>query len=456
MKTRCIFALMALVGIVAPGTNAAPSDGDRRPPNIVFILADDLGYGDVGCYGCPDIRTPAIDRLAREGVRFTSFYSNGPECTPTRTALMTGRYQQRAPGMECAIGLGNVGRYDDAERLASVGRLGLPPEQNILAAGLSEAGYATFACGKWHLGYDAPFSPRRHGFDRYFGPLGGAVDYFYHCEPDGTAMLYEDDRPISREGYLTDLITETAKDWVRDRPPGRPFFLYVAYTAPHTPIQSPGPKPPARCTEEVWNLGDRPTYAAMVESMDRGIEELLDVLRQEQLEQDTLVIFCSDNGATKLGRNAPYSGTKGGLFEGGIRVPCVVRWPEVLPPSSVTEQPALTMDLTRSILRAAGVPPSKLEELDGIDILRLIEDKAPFRHRTLFWRQRRGTLTWRAVRDGALKYIEREDDAQRVEYLFDLQDDPQESRNLRADRPDEAARLHVLLRRWEQDVTNPQ
>lgn len=448
-----ISVFLAVLGLASPLVIAAPR-GDWPAPNIILILADDLGYGDVGCYGCPDIRTPAIDRLAREGVRFTSFYSNGPECTPTRTALMTGRYQQRVPGMECAIGLGDVGRYDDAERLAAAGNLGLPAEKNLLVRGLLQAGYRPAAFGKWHLGYRPPFAPLRHGFAEFFGPLGGAVDYFYHCEPDGTPMLYAGNGPVEREGYMTDLITEAATAFLHARPQDRPFFLYVAYTAPHTPIQAPGAKPPAPCSAEAWNEGDRAAYAAMVESMDRGIADLLEVLRQEQLEANTLVIFCSDNGGTSLGRNAPFSGGKGGLFEGGIRVPCIVRWPGVLPKNAVSDQTCITMDWTRSLLRVAGAPAEAVDGLDGVDILQMIEADAPIQERTLFWRQRRGARTWRAIRDGRLKYIEREDDGRRTDYLFDLIADPEETSNLLEEKPADAERLRKLLRRWEQEVAS--
>jgi len=182
------------------GADAAETARPRQP-TIVLILADDLGYGDLGCYGCTDTRTPVLDRLADEGVRFTNYYANAPECTPTRTALMTGRYQQRVGGLECAIGTGNVGRYDDAIRLAENRDLGLPPRQNVLIGSLKRAGYTCVGFGKWHLGYEPKFGPLHHGFDRFFGPLGGGVDYFYHGEWDGTHMLYENEKkvPITTE-----------------------------------------------------------------------------------------------------------------------------------------------------------------------------------------------------------------------------------------------------------------
>ena len=185
---------------------------NARRPNIVLIMADDLGYGDVGCYGSSDINTSAIDNLAAEGVRFTTFYANAPECTPTRTALLTGRYQHRVGGLECALGIGNVGRYDDAIRLRQTNNLGLPAKETSIARMLKSAGYTTAICGKWHLGYEEKFSPNHHGFDQAFYAIGGAMDYFGHIEPPPSNMhaLYLNGKPVRRNGYFTDLLTDEA------------------------------------------------------------------------------------------------------------------------------------------------------------------------------------------------------------------------------------------------------
>ena len=232
-KTAVLTALPAL-GADRPGLRRSK---DLIKPNIVLIMADDLGYGDVACYGCTDIRTPAIDSLAARGVRFTTFYANAPECTPTRTALLTGRYQHRVGGLECALGISNVGRYDDAIRLRETNDLGLPSRETSIARMLKNAGYKTAISGKWHLGYEPKFFPLEHGFDHWFGPVGGAVDYFHHCEYTGQPALYLNDQPVNREGYLTDLITDDAVRFIeRSRP--NPFFLYVAYTAPHWPMHA--------------------------------------------------------------------------------------------------------------------------------------------------------------------------------------------------------------------------
>jgi len=428
--------------------------GDTRNvqnPNIVLIMADDLGYGDLGCYGCTDIRTPAIDGLAAEGIRFTTFYANAPECTPTRTALLTGRYQHRVGGLECALGIGNVGRYDDAVRLRRTNDLGLPAEETSIARMLKDAGYATAICGKWHLGYEPKFFPLKHGFDYWFGPVGGAVDYFHHCEYTGQPALYLNDRPIEREGYLTDLITDEAVKFIQRRQ-NMPFFLYVAYTAPHTPYQGPDDKKPEPVPEADYNKGSRTTYAAMVERMDEGIGKILRTLEDDKVADNTLVIFMSDNGANKTGRNLPFSGYKGNLFEGGIRVPCIVKWPGVLAESVVSNQPCITMDFSRSIVRAARARPPRNRSFDGIDILRAAETNQPVQKRTLFWRARRADQTRKAVRDGSLKYICLREGDDVKEYLFDIERDPAEKDNLFNKQKEDVRKLRTLLENWEEKV----
>jgi N-acetylgalactosamine-6-sulfatase len=424
---------------------------NSRLPNIVLILADDLGYGDLGCYGCTDIRTPTIDRLANQGVRFTQFYANAPECSPTRTALMTGQYPQRAGGLECAIGFGNVGRYDHAIRLRADRQLGLPVKKSVLAGILKQAGYSTAVIGKWHLGYEPHFLPLKHGFDYAFGPLGGGVDYFHHCEPHGLHTLYGNDAPIKRDGYMTDLITREAVAFIKRQNIG-PFFLYVPYTAPHTPYQGPADKKDGHITEKDWNKGSRKIYAKMVECMDEGVGMILKALKEKGVDQDTLVIFASDNGANRTGCNAPFSGYKSGLFEGGIRVPCVIRWPGRLPEGVTTDLVGLTMDLTASMARIAGGKELKGHKFDGIDIIGQLEEKRPPKDRTVFWRARRGERTWRAVRDGNMKYLSRQEGKATEEYLFNLSDDPGEKTNLLNANSKQAHRLKALLAKWEAEV----
>jgi len=431
--------------------NRSSGSQNKPRPNIVLIMADDLGYGDVGCYGCRDIKTPAIDGLAADGVRFTTFYSNAPECTPTRTALLTGRYQHRVGGLECALGIGNVGRYDDAIRLRRTNDMGLPVEETSIARMLKDAGYSTAISGKWHLGYEPKFFPLRHGFDSSFGPVGGSADYFHHIEYTGEPVLYENDKLVKREGYMTDLITDEAVGFIQ-RKASKPFFLYVAYTAPHTPYQGPDDKKPEPVAEADYNKGSRETYAAMVERMDQGIGRILKGLDDAGLADNTLVIFMSDNGANKTGDNSPFSGYKGNLFEGGIRVPCIVKWPGVLARGAVSDQPCITMDFSRSIVGAAGAKPPAGRAFDGMDILRAAAANLPVQKRTLFWRARRALRTRKAVRDGSLKYICLHDGDDVKEYLFDLERDPVEKNNLLNEQPENVLRLKKLLQNWEQQV----
>jgi len=431
------------------GRQAAPT---ARRPNILLILADDLGYGDLSCYGARDVRTPHVDRLATQGVRFTQYYAAGAECTPTRTALFTGRYLQRAGGLECAIGTTNVGRYDDAIRLAEQHDLGLPVEQADLTRALKGAGYAMAVYGKWHLGYEKKFLPLRHGFEHFVGILGGHCDYFHHTEITGTHTLYENDRPVRRDEYMTDLITDESLRFLRRQDGQKPFFLYVSYTAPHSPYQGPTDRLPIPVPKEQWNRGPRSKYTEMLEVMDAGIGKLLKALEDKGLADDTLVLFVSDNGANRVGSNAPFAGHKSTLYEGGIRVPCIARFPGVLPRGATSDQPSITMDLTASIVRIAGGRAPKERPFDGMDLVRHVQTGARTFGRPLFWRARRGERTWRAVRDGTLKYLTCRDGEKLQEWLFDLARDPGEATSLLAERGDDVKRLRGLLAEWEQQV----
>lgn len=458
-----ILALFAALGLFATGSMcpAAGMPAEAERPNILFLLADDLGWADIGSYGATDISTPRLDRLARQGVRFTRFYANGPECTPTRTAFLTGRYQQRVGGLECAIGTGNVGRYDDAIRLAGQHELGLPASEWTLSRLLKAAGYSTALIGKWHLGYEDKFAPHHHGFDHTFFCVGGGMDYFHHVEdpPDYRPALYLNGLPVKRDGYFTDLVATDAVRWLKERSISKeksPFFLYVPFTAPHSPYQGPEDYlaqalPP---DSDRWRQGKANTgvYAAMIERMDQGIGRILDELEASGLASHTLVVFASDNGGTASARPTGLRGFKGSTFEGGIRVPCIARWPGVLPPGFEYPHAAATFDLTVSMARAAGVAPPKERPFDGVDILRFAAAKEAPPPRTLFWRQRRGDRTWRGVRDLVLKYVSETTGAAVVEYLFDLDADPGEKNNLISARSADAARLKAKLAAWEAEV----
>ncbi|HYF35068.1 MAG TPA: sulfatase-like hydrolase/transferase [Prosthecobacter sp.] len=421
-----------------------------RAPDVVLILADDMAYADLSCYG-GNTPTPNIDSLAREGVRLTRFYANAPECTPTRTALMTGRYPQRVGGMECALGTGNVGRYDDAIRLRQTHDLGLPVTENTLVRGLKAAGYRCVVSGKWHLGYEPKFSPVEHGFDASFGPNAGGVDYFHHSEWDGIPALFENGRAIKKDGYMTDLITDYAVAAIEKREAGHPLFLYVPYTAPHTPYQGPKDRKPEPLLEPVWNEGSVETYKAMMRSLDDGVGRILASLEKRGMKRETIVVFMSDNGGAKLGNSGPFSGTKGTLYEGGLRVPCLVRWPAGIDAGLTSDQTSVTMDFTHSVLRLAGALPAG-RKLEGMDILAHLAEKRPAIPRTLFWRYRRGESTWRAAMEGELKLIHQQNGGDLKRELFDLKEDAGEKSNLLSTRPKDVERLEALLQSWQADV----
>jgi N-acetylgalactosamine-6-sulfatase len=449
---------VVLCGVHATNSRA----GSSQKPDIVLIVADNLGHGDLSCYGCPDIQTPNIDRIAAAGVRFTNFYANGPECSPTRTALLTGRYQQRIPGLECALGTGNVGRYDDAIALAEKHQLGLPPKETILIPLLNQAGYRTVGLGKWHLGYEKHFLPPHHGFDYFLASLGGTIDYFYHNEPTGEPVLYENLKQVRRDRYFTDLITDGAVEFLRKQPADEPIFLYLPYTAPSAPFQHPDRKPDRpkvshKWDSKDWQQGDRDTLRLIIQRLDRGVGTVLETLESTGRANNALVIFCSDNGAYPIAAsNAPFRGYASELFEGGIHVACMARWPGRLPVGVVDDRHTMTFDLTASILAAAETTPPRNRPLDGIDVLGQIAAGEAPKPRTLFWRARRANRTWKAVRQGNLKYVWRQDGNQLDEYLFDLPKDPGETSNLIDTMPDSARRLKQELANWELDMARSQ
>jgi N-acetylgalactosamine-6-sulfatase len=431
--------------LMAASLGAAPATVDDRP-NIVLLYADDLGYGDLSSYGSTLSRTPAIDSLGQDGVRFTRFYAGSPECTPSRVALLTGRYPQRVGGLECAIGVGNVGRYDEAVWLRSRDELGLPAGEATLAQRLSVTGYDTAIFGKWHLGYDLErFGPRVHGFAEAFVALGGAFDYVTHREPDGSRHVWHNDKPFEGEGYFTDLVADRAIAWIGSR--DRPFFAYVPFTAPHNPYQGPGDGPEPL----PWKKKGPDTYRRMVEHLDRRVGDIVAAVDRLPSARNTLVIFVSDNGAVTPGSNAPLRGFKSQPWEGGLRVPCLLRWPAVIPAGRVTEQVASNIDLTATLLAAAGAPANAERPLDGVDLRAVIAGPGDGHERTLHFRYKRGERRHYAVIENSLKLVINEGTTS----LFDLDLDPGEARDLAAERPDDLARLRASLDAWQDDVAAP-
>ena len=448
--TYLLAALFVTCSVLPVRGETPPEPPSERPPNIVCILADDLGYGDLSCYGHPRAKTPHIDRLARAGVRFTQHYANGPECSPTRTALLTGRYQQRVGGLECAIGTGNVGRYDDAIQLAKQRDLGLPASQAVLPGKLRTAGYQCGVFGKWHLGYEPKFNPMEHGWHEFFGYLGGNVHYFNHRETSDLHVLFRGRLPVHRQGYMTHLITADAIDFIH-RHRAKPFFLFVSHECPHFPFQGPGDQA-KEVNAENWTQVDADTYVAMLQDLDSQVGRVMQALDDAKIADNTLLIFVSDNGGFAGAANmGPLRGAKSTTLEGGIRVPLIVRWPRKLKKPHVSNQVCITFDLTRSILNAAGVATEKAP-LDGYDLIQHLADGKPDVERTLFWRGRRGDRTWSAVRDGDLKYVVKREAGKSEEWLFDLSQDIAEQTDLLADRPADAAVMSNLLDRWSRTV----
>ncbi len=431
-----------------PGCAGRPSAELPARPNVVFVLVDDLGYADLGCTG-GEIPTPNIDRLAREGVRMTDFYANAPVCTPTRAAFMTGRWQQRV-GLEGAMGyLAEQKRKVDGNWVdePAIHGLGLPTGETTIAQLLKGAGYATGAFGKWHLGYLPQYNPVRRGFDEYFGVLLGHADFFRYNYFDGTYCLRDGLEPVKAEGYLTELLNRRAVEFVRKHA-SEPFFLYVPHLAVHAPYQPPGrPEPPV--SRERMNDGDRATYAAMLAKVDEGVGMILDELDRQGIAGRTLVVFSSDNGGAHHSDNRPFFHAKTSLWEGGIRVPGLLRWPGVLPAGAVSRQPAITMDLTATFAALAGASPTPGKPFDGIDLLPVLRGVKPELERTFFWRVDRSTRRQKAVRRGRWKYVH---DANYTQLLFDLEADPGERVNLGVRRPEVMADLKARLAAWEKEM----
>jgi arylsulfatase A-like enzyme len=437
LKQLLVAAVLSVLMAATSGLCSAAADR----PNVVFIMTDDLGYGDLGVYGAPDTSTPEIDRLASQGVRLTNFYSNGPACSPTRAGFITGRYQQRV-GIERPLGNPST---DDA-------KAGLKANGRTLPQLLKDDGYATALIGKWHLGYLKQNSPNAHGFDYFFGYRSGYIDYYRHTDGDGQPDLYENDKSVTAEGYMTDLITDRSVAYIRDRKE-RPFFLSVQYSAPHWPYQRPDQPSVARDNARHLQPHDQDTstradYVAMLERADAGVGRILAALDEAGIAGNTLVIFTNDNGGEWLSRNAPFFHRKLSLWEGGIRVPAILRWPGHLPAGGVSEQVGITMDLTATILAVTRTPVPTGLRLEGMDLMPVLSGAAPKTERTLFWRIDAYGQTQQAVRSGEWKLLV--DGG--ASLVFNLEDDPGERRDLANQRQDIARRLRPLLDDWGKNV----
>lgn len=479
----CRMALVLLGCALAGGARRAEADersseaGDDRRPNFVLIIADDLGYGELGCQGNPQIPTPHIDSLAATGVRFTAGYVTAPFCSASRAGLMTGRYQTRFGYEFNPIGARNE---DPA--------IGLPASKTTLAEHLRRAGYSTALIGKWHLGGAAAYHPLRRGFDEFFGFLHEGHFYLPPPYRGATTMLrrralpgggkgrwisengsliysthmgyneppYDANNPILRGGqpvveseYLTDAWTREAVDFI-DRNASRPFLLCLSYNAVHSPLQATDPY-----LQRFAHIEDihRRIFAAMLANLDAGVGAVLAKLREERLDARTLVVFLSDNGGPTrelTSSNAPLRGEKGDLYEGGIRVPFLMRWSGTLPAGRVERRPVISLDIYPT-LAAAGAPVPDGRQLDGVNLLPYLTGQNSERpHETLYWRVgrkwaiRRGD--WKLVQNGGSREPPR---------LYNLADDIGEKHNLITAQPDQAAQIQALWAQWNAEQAEP-
>lgn len=442
----------ALAAFTFIGVAAHNATAQTRPPNVVIIVADDMGYADIGVHGSADIPTPNIDALAAGGTRFTNAYVSGPYCSPTRAGLMTGRYPQRF-GHEFNLGVGPL-----------MSENGLPLTERTMADRLKAVGYRTALFGKWHLGSAERFHPMSRGFDEFFGFLGGAHSYL---EPmsNGPDPLLDGQKPVQETPYLTDALADRAVDFIR-RNESRPFFLYLAFNAVHTPMHAT-----EKYLARFSNIGDerRRTYAAMLSAMDDGIGRTMGALRAANLEGNTLIIFFSDNGGPTMAgttingsRNTPLRGSKRQTWEGGIRVPFIIRWKGRLPEGRTEARPIIQLDVLPTVMMAAGVTPEPDWKLDGVNLLPVLTggtSGAP--HDVLYWRLGDNM----AIRMGDWKLVKTHDgplggdpgvlsDLTGAE-LFNLAEDIGEARNVAARYPEKVRELAEAWQRWNRELARP-
>ena len=421
-----------------------PTWAQSTKPNIVFIMADDLGYADVSCYGQRDYTTPNIDRLAAEGLKFTQAYSNSPDCSATRVALITGRFQSRL-----TVGL------EEPISPRTPENIGLSPSHPTLPSLLKKAGYATALVGKWHLGSLPDFSPLKSGYDQFFGILGCCADYFNHGAralqayqlpiPGLASQLHEQEVPVERHGYMTNLLGDRAVQMIeRYASSKEPFLLSVHFTAPHWPWEGPDDEAESRRIRNIIHRdgGTQRTYAAMVQSLDANVGRVLQALDAGGLASNTIVVFTSDNGGERFSNNWPFSGMKQELLEGGLRIPAIARWPGRIAAGSVSEQVIATMDWLPTLLMAAGTSPDTAYPSDGEDLGPIVTGRAAPHPRKLYWRYKAGAQ--RATRDGNWKYLRIAGN----EFLFDLVRDPRERANLKDREKDVFDQLRADWEAW--------
>ena len=426
---RTLLALLQAASLAGAAAATPPQQPAR--PNIVVVLVDDLGAGDLSCYGADDLQTPAIDGFVARGMKFTQAYANCPVCSPTRAALLSGRYPE-------LVGVPGVIRTHAPKDSWGY----LAPDSVLLPQVLKRSGYHTACVGKWHLGDRPECVPNAKGFDHFAGFLGDMMDDYFDHRRAGINYMRRDQEEVDPKGHATDVFTRWAVDYIEERGrrdgPRQPFFLYLAYNAPHTPIQ-----PPKGWLEKVQARAPdmpkkRARLIALIEHMDHGIGQVLDALRESGLDDETLVVFTSDNGG-QLGvgaNNGALRGSKGELYEGGLRVPQAAVWPGKIEPGSSTDVVTLSMDLFATCCEAAGAAPP--EGLDGVSVLPSMLGRTQPLERDVFWTRKEGNLRYLgqsiwAVRSQGWKLLQ--NTPQELFELYHLAKDPLEQQDVRELQP---------------------
>ena len=439
ISNRCTVSIALLLFAVARAYAT-------EPPNIIVIMADDMGYADTGFTGSEEISTPNLDALAASGVVFRQGYANHPFCGPTRAALLSGRYQHR-------IGFETNPAFDPSNPI-----MGIDPDVTLFPKRLQNAGYVTGCIGKWHLGAAEPFHPNNRAFDYFYGFLGGGHDYF---QIDLTKPVKEgylqgltrNGKPATFDGYLTTALSRDAARFVNDNK-DQSFFLYVAYNAPHAPLQAP-----AEDIERYKHIPDkkRRTYAAMVDVMDRGIGEVITAVEKNGLRDNTLIFFLSDNGGPQASEqkpgkwngssNQPFRGGKGDLYEGGVHVPFIASWPARIPAGTTFDAPVISIDISRTAVAAAGGSPGGKHAMEGVDLLPFVTgDQGGVPHEALYWRS--GTKWSVLAADGTKQVQDNDSDSPQ---LFFLPDDVSETNDLIASQPERSKALQESWKRWDEE-----
>lgn len=427
------FLIGAIFWLVLPSCQRNQPD-DR--PNIIYIMVDDMGYADLSIYGRKNYSTPVLDSFAKEGMRFTQAYAAAPVCTPSRVAFMTGKFPARNP-----IGLREPLLMDSTDI-----DMGLSPDLPTVSSLLKKSGYKTALFGKWHLGFNSKFFPAAHGFDYFFGITSGAADYVSH-QYEGKDVLFENNDPIKTEGYLTDQITDRVGDYI-EKTKG-PFFISLQYTSPHWPWQAPGDMAyPDSVRMSAGGNGD--TFARMVQNLDQNIGRVLKSVESSGLKNNTMIIFTSDNGGERYSDMGPLKGHKLELWEGGIRVPAFVRWPGKIKPNTITDQVAVTMDWTVTILSAAKVPLDVELKFDGVNLLPLLKGESEPNDRNLYWRIS-NRVRWDAYRSGDWKYIK----TPTSEGLYNMMGDIGETTDLKDQEPNTFQRLKSEFENLDREMLEP-